>query len=68
MSNAPQCDDCGRFMNRKGSTWANIYDFAGRCLDREHFRCARCTEKLGPAQSNAKPYDGDMQHYQGQFA
>lgn len=68
MANTPQCDDCGRFMNRKGASWAHIYDFVGMGLDREHFRCAGCTERLGPAQSNARPHDGNMQEYQGVFA
>ena len=60
-----RCDDCGRFMS-KGS-WADIYDFVALCCDYQHFRCARCTEKLGPALSNAKPHNGDMSPYQGVF-
>lgn len=60
-----KCDDCGRFMSEAGSTWAEIYDFAAMCLDRTHHRCKRCTEKLGPAKSNAKPCSGDMTPYEG---
>lgn len=61
-SNRLRCSDCGSFLTRSYS-WANIYAHDG--LDYEHFRCARCTSKLGPALSNARPIDVDMTPYQG---
>lgn len=66
---SPKCDDCGKFMSaNKGWSWAHIYDMAGWSgLEREHYRCHACTDSKGPAQSNAKPHDGDMRPYQGMF-
>lgn len=63
---AIRCDDCGRFSRAEGASMADIYDFTpgSMGLDREHFRCARCTEVLGPARSNARPHDGDMSRYE----
>ena len=63
-----KCHDCGKFMNPEapGSSWAHKYDLVGMCLDYMHDRCAACSEKLGPAQSNATPTNGDMSPYQGQ--
>ena len=60
---AQQCNDCGKFM--KDGTWAEIYDYVNMSLEYDHYRCRRCTEKLGPAKSNARPRDGDMSQYQG---
>lgn len=63
-----QCNDCGRFMKIGGkASWAAVYDFAGMCLSHEHYRCDDCTDRLGPARSNARPADGDMSSYQGFF-
>lgn len=59
-----KCDDCGKFMGKPGS-WAEIYDFVGMQLDHTHFRCERCTEHLGPVETNAKPWNGDLSSYQG---
>ena len=67
--NGSRCDDCGRFFRPdERATWAEIYDMIGMGLDRERHRCALCTESLGPAQSNARPHDGDLSPYQGQFS
>jgi hypothetical protein len=60
-----KCDDCGRFMS--DGTWADIYDFVAMECAYCHFRCPRCTEALGPAQSNARPYNGNMRPYQGRL-
>lgn len=59
-----KCDDCGRFISEPKS-WADIYDFAAYCCDHTHFRCEKCHDKLGPAESNARPHNGDMTTYQG---
>ena len=63
-----KCRDCGKFMNPEapGSSWAHHYDLVGMSLDYTHDRCAACSEKLGPAQSSARPANGDMSTYQGQ--
>jgi len=61
-----KCDCCGRFMKcADGASWAEIYDMVGMGLDHEILRCAECTQRLGPAESNARPYDGNMTPYQG---
>jgi hypothetical protein len=61
-----RCDLCGRFC--KSGTWAEIYDMSGWSgLEYEAFRCDACTEKAGPATTNARPYDGDLTGYQGRF-
>lgn len=62
-----RCDDCGRFASTDGASAANIYDFVAMELSHEHFRCRRCTERLGPAVSNARPWDGDLAPYQRLF-
>lgn len=60
-----KCDDCGRFMTTAGGSSADIYDFGpSPGLDHEHYRCNKCTERLGPAESNARPSNGDMSPYQ----
>lgn len=62
-----RCDDCGRFISydAPGVSWGERYDMVAMCCDYVHFRCPRCTEKFGPAFSNARPCDGDMSPYQG---
>ncbi len=69
MSDATgKCDDCGRFMRCDDrATWADQYDFVAMECIYQHFRCARCTEAMGPVQSNARPYNGDMSPYEGKF-
>ena len=62
-----RCDDCGRFCQTDGATWAEIYDFVAMGLDHEHLRCSHCTDRLGPAQSNATPHGGDLTPYQGEL-
>lgn len=60
-----KCHDCGRFMGMAGgASTAAMYDMIGMQLDYEHFRCAECTKKLGPVQTNARPSDGDLSPYQ----
>jgi len=61
-----KCDDCGRFMNPEavGSSMAERYDMVAMCADYIHMRCPRCTDRLGPVQSNAQPSNGDMSPYQ----
>lgn len=59
-----RCDDCGQFM-REASSWAHIYDFVAMELSHEHFRCKRCTERLGPVRTNARPANGDLSPYEG---
>ena len=60
-----KCDDCGRFMRLDdGASTAAMYDMVGMQMSHEHFRCAGCTELLGPVQSNAKPADGNLSAYQ----
>jgi len=64
-----KCDDCGRFMRFDArASWAHKYDFVAMECVYEHYRCARCTEELGPVHSNARPYNGDMSPYEGRFA
>ncbi len=64
----PQCSSCGKFMRPEApASWASIFDRVGMCLDHEAYRCGQCTVSLGPIQSNATPYDGDMSPYQGVF-
>ena len=68
MMHKCKCSTCGRFMGWREpkSSWVEIY--SGRSgLDREYYRCQSCTEKLGPAESNAAPYDKDMSSYQEVF-
>lgn len=60
-----KCTDCGRFM--RDGTWAAIFDLVAMELSHEHWRCTRCTGKLGPAQSNARPHNGDMTPYEGRL-
>jgi hypothetical protein len=60
-----KCNDCGRFMTLSGgASTACMYDFVAMELSHKHYRCARCTAKLGPIDSNARPADGDMSPYQ----
>jgi phage FluMu protein Com len=62
-----QCDDCGKFTSvakGSGASYARIYDFVAMGLDRERIRCPKCTEHLGPVQSNARPHNCDMSSYQ----
>ena len=59
-----RCDDCGRFLSAPAS-WAMIYDMVACEALYEHQRCKRCHDKYGPAQSNARPHNGDMSPYQG---
>ena len=54
-----RCNDCGRFTNGVGATFAVIFDFGEMCPDHDHCRCADCSAKLGPARSNARPANGD---------
>lgn len=63
-----KCDCCGRFMSPDGATWAMIYDFAAMEPKYERYHCKACTESYGPAQSNARPHDGNMGPYQGYIA
>lgn len=61
----PKCDDCGRFTSTsKGASTADIFDFVAMGHDHTRVRCAGCTQKLGPVQSNARPANGDMSPYQ----
>lgn len=60
-----KCDDCGRFMS--SGTWADKFDFVAMEPDYCHYRCDRCSEKFGPAASNARPANGDMSQYQGRL-
>lgn len=61
-----KCDRCGQFIKVLSNwSWASIYDISGFCLDREDFRCEKCTNKYGAIESNARPYDRDMSPYQG---
>ena len=60
-----RCNDCGRFLS--AGTWAARYDFVQYECTHEHLRCPRCTDTLGPAQSNALPHDDDMRPYEGAF-
>lgn len=64
------CDRCNRvvFLNERGASWANTYDFVAMEPKSELMRCARCTRKVGPVRSNARPSNGDMSPYQGYFA
>ena len=54
----PNCDACGRFHGQtKGASWAMRYSGWPPTPDREVFRCAPCTARLGPleAQSGIRP-------------
>lgn len=60
-----KCDDCGRFMQLSGgASSAMIFDFANMQPDYDHTRCSKCTSRLGPVRSNARPSGGDMTPYQ----
>ena len=60
-----KCNDCGRFMVLDGgASSARMYDFVAMEATHDHFRCASCTVKLGPAHSNARPHDGDMRPFE----
>ena len=62
-----KCDDCGRFFGygAPGGTWAHKYDFVAMEQSHTHLRCPRCTVRLGPVLSNARPSDGNMAPYEG---
>jgi len=62
-----KCDDCGRFISygAAGLSWADQYTFYPPGCDYVHQRCPRCTERLGPVTSNARPHDGNMGSFQG---
>jgi hypothetical protein len=65
MADTLKCDDCGQFATSEpGSSGARMYDFAAMEPDYDHFRCKRCTERLGPVHSNARPASGDMRGYE----
>lgn len=68
--NDNRCDRCNRvvFLNERGATWANTYDFVAMEPKDELLRCARCSRKAGPVRSNARPANGDMRPYQGTVA
>jgi hypothetical protein len=55
--NLPNCDTCGRFTvpGSPGTSWVHVpaCDIPGEFGD-ERDRCAKCTEKYGPAQAAAK--------------
>lgn len=60
-----KCDDCQRFMSLSGgASSARMYDMAAMEASHDHARCVRCTSRMGPVQSNARPADGDMRPYQ----
>lgn len=60
-----RCDDCGRFMSLSGgASSARMYDFVAMEPSYDHARCRKCTETIGPVQSNARPANGDMSPYQ----
>lgn len=59
-----KCSDCGKFMRLDGGSSANIYDMTAMCLSHEHYRCARCTNDIGPIRSNACPVDEEMSPYE----
>jgi len=42
----PKCHDCGRFC--VPAAWKLVYSGYPPSPDREIYRCAACTEKLGP--------------------
>lgn len=63
--NETNCDICGHFVG-SGSSWAYMFSF-GPLPEPSHtpVRCKRCTEEVGPIQSNARPNNGDLAPYQG---
>lgn len=61
-----KCDICGKFIKFKTMySWAIIYSFPYGGIEKDVFRCETDTQKYGPVQSNAKPYNNDMSPYQG---
>lgn len=65
MGKVPRCRICGRFCS--SGTAAVIFDLVAMEPSHDIVHCAACTEKHGPAVSNARPADGDMSAYQGSF-
>jgi hypothetical protein len=61
-----RCDDCGRFMNpeAQGTSTAEVFDFAAMEPSHTHWRCPRCTEKHGHAETNAMPSNGNYSQYE----
>jgi len=60
-----RCDDCGQFATpANGASSAMIFDMVAMCPDYDHLRCPKCTAKLGPVRSNARPSNGNMQPYE----
>lgn len=60
------CDVCGRFVSIEapGVSLAEIFDFVGMQPDHTRIHCPSCTSRIGPAQSNARPANGDMSPYE----
>lgn len=62
---SPRCDDCGQFASlADGASSAMIFSFVDMSPDYDHLRCKKCTAKLGPVHSNARPSNGYMTPYE----
>ena len=66
MSGYPfNCDTCGRFSTR--GSWAHQYDFVAMEPSHDTERCQACTDRHGPALSNARPYNDCWDPYEGRI-
>ncbi len=66
MSGYPfNCKICGRFAT--AGTWAYQYDFVAMEPSYDSERCQPCTDKIGPALSNARPCNNVWDQYEGRI-
>lgn len=66
MSGYPfNCETCGQFAT--AGSWAHQYDFAAMEPSHDSERCQRCTDKLGPVLSNARPRNDIWDQYEGRI-
>ncbi len=66
MSGYPfNCDICGRFATT--GSWAHQYDFVAMEPSHDTERCQQCSETVGPALSNARPYNDVWDQYEGKI-
>lgn len=66
MSGYPfNCSSCGRFATQ--GSWAHQYDFVAMEPSHDEERCQACTDRYGPATSNARPYNNCWDQYEGRI-
>jgi hypothetical protein len=59
------CSGCGRFATQ--GSWAHQYDFVAMEPSHDTELCQHCTDKNGPAMSNARPHNNVWDRYEGRI-